>query len=382
MAGESLKNPASRALAWEAYGLDAPSGIRTYGLELQRALHAIDVSPVVVRGLEVSTQLPSVTSVAGSRLLRAGRKFLQPLASYATARRLPQSASGLIFHGLSNINLPVLGRKPRRDRFVVTVHDIIPLLAPGQVSKSLALQFKVLMDRVVRRADALICVSQWTQDTLLDHYRSHGLEARTRVIRNGVDHLSAAAPGEDWPPKASETAGNLPRVLFVSRFEPYKGFGILTRILAEKAGVWQFDIVTDPAGRRFLQANLPRSEGMKRNFLVHCGVSVGELRKLYGMSNVVLHPSRYEGFGLPVYEALSFGKPAVCRSTGPWPELSSCPLVRFVDDNDDPTAWVDAIDAVLAAQPFQGTYSGLIEQYGLQTWGQAATEVKSLYNSL
>ena len=96
---------------------------------------------------------------------RAGR-FIEEEMLLAT----DQILRPIIYHGLANLNIPWFLGGSKRYKKVVTVHDIIPLLEPRAVSKAYYLQFKWGLPKILWAADAVVCVSRWTKDLLVERY--------------------------------------------------------------------------------------------------------------------------------------------------------------------------------------------------------------------
>src|SRR5688572_30660567 len=95
-----------------------------------------------------------------------------------------------VFHAVCNFNLP-LTRAPAT-RFVLTVHDLIPLLLPETVSTAYRWQFKLWLGRSLRVADAVICVSETTKRALLERFDVE--HSRLHVVHHGADHVDRVPP--------------------------------------------------------------------------------------------------------------------------------------------------------------------------------------------
>ncbi len=348
---------------WDIYdGTQQFSGISTYALELHQALNAQDVHPTIL----------SSPANSQMKIFKIGRKIYAPILAFHCAQKATVGSSRWIFHGLSNLNLPILGSVPRQCKLVLTVHDLIPLLGHGLVSRSLELQFRFLFPKVLARADAVIAVSDWTRDCLFEHFPNL-TKTKVLVIENGVDHLVR-------PYKAIPSTR--PTVVFVSRYEPYKGFEVLAEIIKEKATDWNFHIVTNQSGYQYIIEKIGAVFRSNKNILVHMGISPEALGKIYESASVIFHPSRYEGFGLPLYEGLSFGKPVVCLRSPIWKNLLDCPLV-FQAKSNDKEEFLEQL--YLAMQTKSQAFSpeqDFVTRFSLPTWQNAAIHLKKLYNSL
>jgi len=202
---------------------------------------------------------------------------------------LPRRARGLDVLHCPSFRGPLRSRVP----LVVTVHDLAVLRHPGTFNRWTRTYSRFLVPRVVRAAQRVIAVSEFTKRELVDVLRIP--EDRIRVVPNGV-----AAPFVAEGPRADgdyvlavgtlEPRKNLPRVADAARRA-----GLELRVVGAR-GWGKVDIGAD--GVRFLGF-----------------VPDDELASLYRGALCVAYASLYEGFGIPVLEALACGA-AVVTSEG------------------------------------------------------------------
>lgn len=353
---------------WDSYGiLRGPSGIYVHARKLEEALSK--------NGIKVSILGP----VAGQG------SFFQPLLESKLVAPdlcfrefLRQHEGGrAVYHGLSNFNLPVAGQLVRRFgrrrdvKFVLTVHDLIPLLAPpGGVSSSLRLQSAILLPRAIKAADAVVAVSEWTARTIVDRYP--WAEGRITVIPNGFppvreDQRRGRRPGEPV------------RVLTVGRSENYKRHDLFFAVLEEARGALRGTLVTPglPGGL------VARAEELAARGALEVVVSPSahELDEVYRRHDVYVQTSLFEGFCLPAAEAQASGIPVVFTSGSGIDEVV-CPVSgRPVPASAPAAEWVSAIlevDFALSGKP-----AALAAWVGSRpTWNDSAIALKTLYNSL
>jgi glycosyltransferase involved in cell wall biosynthesis len=220
-----------------------------------------------------------------------------------------RGAEPLLFHGLDGF-LPRAVR--RRDRCVVTVHDLGWQVHPELYAPKLRLQYGALFPWAVRRADRFIAVSRYTADDLVRRARVPA--SRIDVVYHGLDPIysSAAAPSSAGPPY----------VLAVGGVSPRKN----TRRLIEAFGRWR----TRGGYRheyelRITGTSLDESfarEGTPEGVRLLGYVAKSELPGLYAGAAAFLYPGIYEGFGLPIIEAMACGAPVVTSNTGSAPEVA------------------------------------------------------------
>jgi glycosyltransferase involved in cell wall biosynthesis len=194
--------------------------------------------------------------------------------------------------------------------YALQVHDTIALRTPGLCSRGNALHMRALMPGSIRRA-AHVLVSTTTE---IDHVRGLFDIAAERIHRVplGVDPLFFA----DAPAHAGFAALQ-PYLLFVGNIEPKKGVDTLLAAYARLAAR-EPELSLVVAGRRAWKTDglVRQLEGYSGPGRVHrLGyVRRRELPALYAQAAVHMMPSRQEGFGLPVLEAMALGTPVVCST--------------------------------------------------------------------
>ena len=128
-----------------------------------------------------------------------------------------------------------------------------------------------------------------------------------------------------YRPKEKETDAPC-RVLYVGRSDPYKN--ITTLIQAFKIIKDKYDGAIDLTIAGSLDARYPEPQelanqlGLMHNVNWTGYISDAQLVSLYQNSRVLIHPSRYEGFGLQILEAMSCGTPVICANKGSQPEVA------------------------------------------------------------
>ncbi len=355
---------------WDSYGiLRGPSGIFVHAQELNQAL--------AKNGVKVSilgTRPPA--TFTGQALYQFARKskVLGPQFNYLEFQReLAGTNQSAIFHGLSNTNLPVWTSftSPTKVHFVLTVHDLIPLmLERGAVSHASRIQMKKLLPRALERADAIIAVSGWTKKILADRYPAYA--DKITVIWNGF-------PAGDLPSRTAKPTSNQTRVLMVGRNEKYKRHDLFFRILLAANGSLRGTLVT--TGISSADMNIAGVLAAKNWLKIIKAPSNETLQEIYRASDVYLHTSLLEGFCLPAAEAQVAGIPVVFTKGSGIDEVV-CPATGVgLDAAATVEAWLDAINKTRAR--FSGQEWVLHEWVASRpTWNDSAIQLKTLYNSL
>lgn len=220
---------------------------------------------------------------------------------------LPRRARGLDVLHCPTFRGPLRSAAP----LVLTVHDLAVLRHPDAFNRWTRTYSRVLVARVARAAERVIAVSEFTKRELIDILAVPG--SRIRVIPNAV--------GEPFVPEGGRADGEY--VLAVGTREPRKNLPRLVEA-ARLAGV-ELRIAGAPGwGDDDL-----RSEGVR----VLGFVDDDELARLYRGALCVAYPSLYEGFGIPVLEALACGAPVVTSAGTAMAEVADGTAV-LVDPRD------------------------------------------------
>ncbi len=293
-----------------------------------------------------------------------------------------------VFHSTNYmIPLPAFPRHRRgRLKAVVTIHDVIPMIFPDAAPQSRKSRFffayRRLMIEIGRRAHAVISDSETSRNDVIRHLR---IPPRRRpdvvAVPCGVD-------GERFSPSNAISSGtdsgaNRPRiVLYVGRYDPYKNVVGLLHALRRVRECCPF-----PVKLRLAGAPDPRypevyrtTQTLKLDAAVQWTgyLSEQDLVDAYRNADLLVLPSRYEGFGLPVVEAMACGTPVVCSNRGSLPEVAGEAAV--VVDPDVPGALAEAMTHVLSDNALRAR----LRKAGLQrarvfSWETTARKTLAVY---
>jgi glycosyltransferase involved in cell wall biosynthesis len=239
----------------------------------------------------------------------------------------------------------------RTSRLVVTVHDLafrrFPETAPAATRRWLR-----RLDRTVRRAAEIIVPSEATRTDLLD---LGPVDAdRVTVIHHGIDHHRfRPAPPEDVRRVRRRYGIDRPYLLFVGGIEPRKNLPALLRAYASLPGDLRPALVLagasvpwHPEGRTALTEALGRLPAEALSRVVLTGyLGDPDRAPLYTGAEALAFPSRYEGFGFPVLEAMACGTAVVTSDVSSLPEIAGEDAVLV--DPDDDTSIADGLRRVL-----------------------------------
>lgn len=259
-------------------------------------------------------------------------------------------------------------------RNVTTVHDLAYEL--GFVGSGVrAALHRAEHRRAFFASDVLICVSSNTRDDLLRVYPALAARCEILVIPHGV---SLPEPKSQTSP--SLMAGT-PYILFVGGRGAYKNFfNALVAFSASGLARAGFRLLC--TGKELSRDEASRIASLG---LTGCVVSAGtidqaSLAQLYVQAYCLLYPSLFEGFGMPLLEAMGLGCPVVASNTSAIPEIAGD--AALLVDGTDP----DAIAAALLQLREPALRERLVARgrgrASLFTWERSASEHARVYSSL
>lgn len=244
---------------------------------------------------------------------------------------------------------------------VVTVHDFVyERFVHGPRQWVHLLQ----KHAAIRAADVIICVSNATRDDLLEFV---GISQRQSV--EVIHHAASQA----FAPLSLEKPTR-PYVLFVGQRQGYKNFALLLRAMSFLS---DFDLYCIGGGPLRPEELGIVDETVQRRVRHFGTVSDAELNRLYNRATCLAYPSRYEGFGIPVLEAMQAGCPVVATRCKAVIEVGADALTI---SQDDPAAFANAILKVDNAEVRQrATAAGLqrAQQFDWETTYRKTTQIYS-----
>lgn len=220
-----------------------------------------------------------------------------------------------------HFNAPLLSRA----RLVVTIHDIAPLAMPSILNSASARGYAgLLIRRAVQRAEAILTVSEFT---------SRELQERLAVP---AGKIMVTYPGLEtsWPERAEphREPDGVPYLLFVGNVKPNKNLVLLLRALRGVANQIPHRLIVagKTEGMRTADKAVFAEAARLGDRVRFTGeVSDEELQSLYAGASAFCMPSLYEGFGLPVLEAMASGCPVLCARAGSLPEVAGGAALYF-----------------------------------------------------
>lgn len=220
-----------------------------------------------------------------------------------------------LYH-IANQNLSILNYYPNIGKNIITAHDLIYFTYPNSQMQKILSKF---LYKGLSKTDYVISVSYFTKKNLI----KYGIpEDLIKVIHEGVDDNFKLLKEDEL--KETYLKYNLDincyYILHVGSNEPRKNIEIILK--AFKRLITHYDIKNIKLIKiNHLDEKIIKNMGLEKHVIVLDYVDEEELPKFYNIADVFVFPSLYEGFGLPVLEAMACGTPVIASNRSSIPEI-------------------------------------------------------------
>ena len=308
----------------------------------------------------------------------ANKEYYKAFKNFVYNRfTLPHEIQALgvdLFHCTKNFFTPITSEFPT----VTTVHDIIPLVLREQyISNTLEfLYYRYNFGVSINHADALIVISDFTRGELIRYYPS--CKNRIHVIHQGCDPHFCAGVDKPAAEKRMRAYGvTRPYMLTMGGAEPRKNVQFLVDVFSSGLRDMPHDLVVLGGQWRNLQLSIPR-EGAGRIHVL-ADLPREDLAVAYAAASTFVFPSLYEGFGLPILEAMACGTPVVAHAGSSIPEVAGdAALLVAMTDSEAASC---AIKRVLTEPAFaQDLILAGKERVAMLPWEKTARHTVEVYN--
>lgn len=233
-----------------------------------------------------------------------------------------------IYHGLSG-EIPI-GLDKTSIKSVVTIHDLIFIRYPELYKKIDRTLYHKKFKYACEHADQIVAISEQTKLDIIEFF--HIPEERIKVIYQGCHESFKSVKSEEEKQTLIKKLG-LPHefILNVGTIEPRKNAFSIVQAIKDK------DIPLVIVGKLTAYAKEIKSyvaaHNMENRIIFLQGLTMNELSVLYSIAKIFVYPSIFEGFGIPIIEALYSGTPVISTNSGVFPEAGG-PFSHYVDPND------------------------------------------------
>ncbi len=264
---------------------------------------------------------------------------------------------------------------------VVTIHDLVPMLYPHYFTVLQRLAFAATLRLAIGTARRIVTDSVST---------ARDLARLTGAAQDRITVVAAAADPSLHRPESKQVAEvvaryNLPvcYILYVGSNKPHKNLSRLIEAFSKVERRTRYPLVVAGHWEPRQSEAKAMAEKMELHNLVRWigPVPPQDLAAIYSGAALFVFPSEYEGFGLPVLEAMACGIPVLCSNSSSLPEVAG-DAARLLDPHDT-VAWTQAIDDLLSDESARAELAerGQRRAAGF-SWTASARQMRSVYVSL
>ncbi|WP_322607548.1 glycosyltransferase family 4 protein [Pontiella agarivorans] len=270
----------------------------------------------------------------------------------------------------------------RKANLVCTIHDVAGFeesLYPQTLSRRLhCRKWRFLFGSMARHADAVITVSEFSASRIAHFFPA--LEKKLRVVYNAPHHVFGTATTEELQGDVKTLSGGKPYILVPGGLSLRKNAELILKsvpLLAKRLPGVRLII----AGKNE-QPYLGQLNALNADNITLAGyVSDELLNVLYQDAAAVWFPSRYEGFGMPVIEAMVSGAAVVASKVASIPEVAG--KAALLCDVDTPGEHVEALQSLLESDSARNELRERgLEQAGQFTWSKSARKLEDIFRDV
>lgn len=245
---------------------------------------------------------------------------------------LPEIANSFV----PEIYHPTYYRYPhnlKHGKKVITVHDMIHEIYP-QYFKYNENNLKEKR-HCIESADKIIAVSENTKSDVMRYYKIP--ENKISVVYNAASQIFNEINEGEKAKRRRKYNIKRPFILYVGQRRGYKNFLILLKVFSLWEKNKEIDLLCIGGEARWdkEEAAIIRNANLSNSVKLFHNISDEELKLLYSLAEVFIYPSLYEGFGIPILEAMACGTPVIVSNTASMPEVAGEAGLYFSPDSID-----------------------------------------------
>ncbi len=280
-----------------------------------------------------------------------------------------------LYHSLYYI-MPYCGGIPT----IVTIYDLIPFFFPEYFSFKTRLLYRLCSYWAVKKSQHIITISQSTQNDLL---------ARYRLPPEKVTVIHLAADKRFYPREKSEIESavqdlGIPEnyILYVGSNKPHKNLKRLVKAWERLPSSKPALVIAGPWESRFQETHKYVESNKLQNLVYLTGpIDDNLLPALYSGATMFVFATEYEGFGLPLLEAMACGSPVITSNVSSMPEIAGDAALLVNPSNIDEIS--SAMQAVLDDNELRSKHRALsVKRARHFSWEKCAAETIDVYKKI
>ncbi len=307
------------------------------------------------------------------------RQASSPIYSISEQWEIPRQAQGLDLLHVPHFNAPFFSKT----KLVVTVHDLIYLYPRSHTLSFLGQAYvRALFQRIVKKAGAILTVSEFTKGELLRFFPTLQKNRIFVTPEAAAAHFRKIEDLETLSSVRKKLKLEKPFILFVGSFKTHKNLPRLIQAVSLLREKRHLDHELVMVGRSDKKNQDVLRFATQHSFVRILGeLSDEQLVAIYNLADVFVLPSFWEGFGLPILEAMACGTPVVASNRSSLPEVVG--KAGFLFDPDRVDALEDVLYNVLVDKELRKkmSLSGLDRARGF-SWRKTAEETLRVYRQI
>lgn len=262
---------------------------------------------------------------------------------------------------------------------VTTIHDLLPFYFAEERGFLNRRYWQVLLQRQVNISDAIICVSHSTKNDIIDRFGTSG--EKIYVTHLGTDLSPPSKKDIRSTTKKYDILDSQFNILYVGNYDQRKNVDKIVRACRSIHQDFP-ELRLILAGSNPPKSTLNSIAGEFHDKISYLGyVPDSELGSLYAAADVFMYPSEYEGFGLPIIEAMACGTPVITSNKSSLPEVGGEAAVAL--DPSDLSTLSAAIRRMCEDDEFRKTMQDAsLRRAQNMRWDQTARETVRVYHEL
>jgi glycosyltransferase involved in cell wall biosynthesis len=269
----------------------------------------------------------------------------------------------------------------KKIKLITTIHDVSFMAYPEMIKKSDLFFLRTLIPWSLKRADKIIAISEFTKNEIIKYFKTPA--EKIEVVYNAVgDNFYQEISEEKL--KTVKEKYNLPDkfILYVGTMQPRKNLPVLIEAFASLADRQTYKLVLagNKSGHNFdknIDANIEKFH--LRNEIIFPGfIDEADKPALYKLADIFCFPSLYEGFGIPLLEAMTQGTPVIASNIAPHREIAGQATFFFEPKNSDDLA--EKIEKIIKDSILKNQ---LIEEGKIKilkfSWKNSAEKILAIY---